>query len=71
MHKVFISAAEAASSLPRGRTVHTFIRIFGWRGAGFLAVKINGMLNYIETNMQRLAEMGLLPPSRRSRWRCR
>ncbi|WP_454743401.1 hypothetical protein [Cupriavidus necator] len=33
MSKIFISAAEAAKLLPRGKKVHTFIRVFGWMGA--------------------------------------
>ncbi|CAN7777216.1 hypothetical protein LJR296_007753 [Cupriavidus necator] len=33
MSKTYISAADAAKLLPRGKKVHTFFRVFGWMGA--------------------------------------
>ncbi|MFJ4291310.1 hypothetical protein ACIP1U_16225 [Cupriavidus sp. NPDC089707] len=33
MSKMVISAEHAAKLLPRGKKVHTFIRVFAWMGA--------------------------------------
>ncbi|SCU86654.1 conserved hypothetical protein [Cupriavidus necator] len=84
MSKTYISAADAAKLLPRGKKVHTFFRVFGWMGATVerstvlaafekarqvevspeaacfghqLAVKLDGMLTYIDTNQQALRKL--------------
>lgn len=84
MSKIFISAAEAAKLLPRGKKVHTFIRVFGWMGADvdrskalaafeaaelvevspeaavfdhYLAVQLDGMRTYLDTNPKALRKL--------------
>lgn len=84
MSKIFISAADAAKLLPRGKKVHTFIRVFGWMGANVdrakvlaafesakrvevsqdaayfdhhLAVKMDGMRTYIDTDPKALRKL--------------
>lgn len=91
MSKVFVTAAEAESLMPRRKKIHTFIRIFGWHGAHvdrekvlhafqkaktvevsqeaacldhYLAVNMDGIMTYVETNLKALARFGLLPPHR-------
>ena len=93
MSTTFVTAEEAEKLIPRRRSIHTFIRIFGWQGANvdrdsllaafraagkvevsqdaacfehYLAVKIDGMTTYIETNLKALAKFGLLPPARKA-----
>lgn len=40
MTKTFISSEQAAKLLPRGKKVHTFIRVFGWMGADVDRAKV-------------------------------
>uniref|UniRef100_UPI003F498AC9 hypothetical protein n=1 Tax=Cupriavidus taiwanensis TaxID=164546 RepID=UPI003F498AC9 len=40
MEKIMIPAAEAAKLLPRGKKVHTFIRVMAWMGADVAREKV-------------------------------
>ena len=40
MSKMMISAEHAAKLLPRGKKVHTFIRVFAWIGADVDRTKV-------------------------------
>ena len=40
MAKISITAEQASRLLPRGRKIHTFIRVFGWLGGNLDRAKI-------------------------------
>ena len=45
MSKVHVTAEQALRLLPRGRKIHTFIRVFGWLGGNLDRSKILAAFN--------------------------